>query len=149
MEMARTMLIERNLPRKFWAEAVNTSYYIVNRALVRFSSRKTSYEMFKGKKPSLAHFKVFGTKYFVHINDKKEIDKFEAKSESEIFLDYSKTSRAYWIYNLKNDTVEESPHVIFNESVDKSVNCRNEDNEDFIENKKEHEVNDDDTQLEE
>ena len=91
--------------------------------------------MFKGKKPSLAHFKVFGTKYFVHINDKKDVDKFEAKSEPEIFLGYSEIFRAYQIYNLKYDTVEESPHVIFNESVDKSVNCKNEDNEDFEENK--------------
>ena len=65
------MLIESNLPRKFWAEVINTSCYIVNRAMVRFSSKKISYEMFKGKKPSLAHFRVFGTKYFVHINKKK------------------------------------------------------------------------------
>ena len=41
--------------------------------------------MFKDKKASLAHFKVFRTKYFVHINDKKNIDKFEAKSELGIF----------------------------------------------------------------
>ena len=102
--------------------------------------------MFKGKKPSLAHFKVFGTKYFIHINDKKDVDKFEVKSELKIFLGYSETSRAYNIYNLKNNTVEESPHVIFNESVDKSVNCRNEDNENFIENKKEHEVDENDTE---
>ena len=74
VEIARTMLIESNLLRKFWAEAVNTSCYIVNRAMVRFSSNKTSYEMFKGKKPSLVHFKIFGTKCFVHINDKKNID---------------------------------------------------------------------------
>ena len=47
---------------------------------------------------------------------------------------------------MKHDTVEESPHVIFNESVDKSINCRNEDNEDFIENKKEHEEDEDDTE---
>ena len=66
------MLIESNLLRKFWAEVVNTSSYIVNRAMVKFSSRKISYEMFKGKKPSLAHFKVFEIKYFVHINDKKK-----------------------------------------------------------------------------
>ena len=91
--------------------------------------------MFKGKKPSLAHFKVFGTKYFIHINDKKDINKFEAKSELENFLGYSETSRAYRIYNLKNGTVEESPHVIFNERVDKFVNCRNKDIEDFVENK--------------
>ena len=119
--MARTILIESNLPRKFWAEAVNTSCYIINRVMVRLSSKKTSYEMFKGKKSSLAHFKVFGTRCFVHINDKKNIDKFEVQSEPRIFLGYSETSRAYRIYNLKNNIIEESPHVIFNKNPDKSV----------------------------
>ena len=119
--MARTMLIESNLPRKFWAEAVNTSCYIVNRAMVRFLSKKTSYEMFKGKKLSLAHFKVFGTKCFIHINDKRDLDKFEAKSDLRIFLGYSKHSRVYRLFNQKNRYVEESPHVKF----DASDNARN------------------------
>ena len=78
--------------------------------------------MFKGKKPSHAHFKVFGTKYFVHINDKKDIDKFEDKSKHRIFLGYSKISRAYRIFNLRHETIEESSHVNFNERVDKSIN---------------------------
>ena len=30
-EMARTMLNENNLPKYFWAEAVNTSCYVLNR----------------------------------------------------------------------------------------------------------------------
>ena len=83
--MARTILIESNLSRKFWTEAINTSCYIVNRAMVRFSSRKISYEMFKGKKPSLAHFKVFRTKYFVHIN-KKILINLKQKVNQEFFL---------------------------------------------------------------
>ena len=86
VEMARTMLIESNLPRKFWTEVVNTSCYIVNRVMVRFSSRKTSYEIFKGKKHSLAHFKVFGTKYFIHINDKKILINLKKKVNQEFFL---------------------------------------------------------------
>ena len=61
--MVRTMLIESNLLRKFWAEVVNTSCYIINRAMVRPLSRKTPYELFKGERPSIAHFKVFGDEY--------------------------------------------------------------------------------------
>ena len=34
-EMTRTMLCENNLPRYFWAEAINTVCYILNRALIR------------------------------------------------------------------------------------------------------------------
>ena len=45
VEMAQTMLIGSNLPRKFWAETVNTSCYIINRAIVKSFSKKllTSY----------------------------------------------------------------------------------------------------------
>ena len=34
-EMVRTMLCESNLPRYFWAEAINTACYILNRTLIR------------------------------------------------------------------------------------------------------------------
>ena len=78
---------------------------------------------------------MFQIKYFVHINDKKDVDKFEAKSEPRIFLCYFETFSAYRIYNLKHKTVEESSHVIFNESINKSVNCKNKDIEDFEDNK--------------
>ena len=43
-EMARTILHENNLPNYFWAEAVNTSCYILNRVLIRSSLDKTPYE---------------------------------------------------------------------------------------------------------
>ena len=105
VEMAQIVSIESKLSIKCWAEAVNTSCYILNREMVRPFNRKTPYDLFKGKSPSIAHFRVFGTKYFVRINDKRDTNKFEAKSEPRIFLRYSTTSRAYRIYNSKHDYI--------------------------------------------
>ena len=85
IEMARTMLVENQLPKSFWAKDVNTSYYILNRVKVRPVLRKTSYELFKGKKPYVAYFRVFGSKVFIHNNDKKDLDKFKKKSNIGIF----------------------------------------------------------------
>ncbi|CAL9196629.1 unnamed protein product [Musa hybrid cultivar] len=51
-EMARTMLNEHNLPKYFWAEAVNTACYILNRVLVRPLLTKTPYELWNNKKPN-------------------------------------------------------------------------------------------------
>ena len=48
--MAKTMLIASDLPRKFWADAVNTACYILNRVLIRPILLKTPYELFKGVK---------------------------------------------------------------------------------------------------
>jgi len=139
--MARTMMVESKPPRKFWAEAVNTSCYIVNRAMARLSHKMTPYEMFKGKKSSLAHFKVFGANFFIHNNDKKDLDKFEAKSEPGIFLGYASNSRAYRIFNVQSQVVDESPHVSFDEQ-DEEINIsdfdrKDELNGDFIDPKEE------------
>ena len=46
-EMTRIMLYESNLPRYFWAEAINTACYILNRALIRYFFKKTPYELWK------------------------------------------------------------------------------------------------------
>ena len=49
-EMARTMLCEGNLPKYFWAEAVNTACYILNRVLIRPILKKTPYELWNERK---------------------------------------------------------------------------------------------------
>ena len=44
-EMARVMLLNKNIPQKFWVEAVNTSCHIGNRIFFRAGTKKTSYEI--------------------------------------------------------------------------------------------------------
>ena len=48
-EMARTMLIENELAKHYWAEAVNIANYVLNRCLIRLILKKTPYELFKGR----------------------------------------------------------------------------------------------------
>ena len=43
--MALTMLHENNLSKYFWAKAINTTYYVLNRALIRPILKKTPYEL--------------------------------------------------------------------------------------------------------
>lgn len=64
-EMSRTMLNEQNIPQKFWCNVVDTSTYILNRVLIRPFLNKTPYELYKGKKPRLGYFRVFGSKCFI------------------------------------------------------------------------------------
>ena len=56
-EMARSMLNENDLPKYFWAEAVNTACYVVNRVLIRPNMDKTPYELWRGESPILAILK--------------------------------------------------------------------------------------------
>ena len=99
----------------FWAEAVNTSCYILNRVLIRSSLDKTPYELWKNKKPNFSYFKVFESKCFI-LNTKDNLGKFDAKSNVGIFLGYSSSSKAYRVFNKKTMVVEESVHVVFDES---------------------------------
>ncbi|GKB42895.1 retrovirus-related pol polyprotein from transposon TNT 1-94 [Tanacetum coccineum] len=114
-EMSRTMLNEQSIPQNFWCNAVDTSTYILNRILIRHFLRKTPYELFKGKKPSLEYFKNFGSKCFI-LNTKDYLTKFDPKSTEGIFLGYSPNSKAYIILNKKTMRIKESLNVKFDES---------------------------------
>ena len=55
-------------------------------------------------------------KYFVLKNGKDNLGKFDAKSDEGIFFGYSLTSKVFRVFNKRSLVVEESIHVIFNES---------------------------------
>ena len=76
---------------------------------------KTPYELWKNKKPNISYFKVSGSKCFI-LNTKNNLGKFDAKSNVGIFLGYSSSSKAYRVFNKKTMVVEESVHVVFDES---------------------------------
>ncbi|KAH9743819.1 hypothetical protein KPL70_003436 [Citrus sinensis] len=114
-EIAKTMLNENSLPKYFWAEAVNTACYVLNRVLIRPNLNKTPYELWKDRKPNIDYFKVFGCKCFI-LNTKDNLGKFDPKSDVGIFLGYSNSSKAYRVYNKRTLVVEESMHVTFDET---------------------------------
>ena len=60
MDMVRCMLKFKQLPKEFWAEAVATAVYILNRCPTRNVRDKTSEEAWSGRKPSICHFRNFG-----------------------------------------------------------------------------------------
>jgi len=51
-ELARTMINKINFPKYFWAEAINTACYVLNRIVIRPILEKTPYELLKGMKPN-------------------------------------------------------------------------------------------------
>ncbi|XP_057785424.1 uncharacterized protein LOC131002950, partial [Salvia miltiorrhiza] len=70
---------------------------------------------------AIAYFHAFGSKCFIHNNDKKRLNTFDSKADPGVFLGYSGTersSKAYRVFNTQTLCVEETPHVIFDESTD-------------------------------
>ena len=87
--------------------------------------------MYFGRKPNISHLHVFGYKCFVHDNGKDNLGKFDAESDEGIFIGYSSTSKALWVYNKRTLQVEESIHVIFDEfpsSLPRLNSCEDEEN---------------------
>ncbi|GJZ55819.1 putative ribonuclease H-like domain-containing protein, partial [Tanacetum coccineum] len=59
IEAARTMLADSFLPNTFWAEAVSTACYVLNRVLVTKSQNKTPYELITGYSLQSTAFRVY------------------------------------------------------------------------------------------
>ncbi|RYR63475.1 hypothetical protein Ahy_A04g021284 [Arachis hypogaea] len=129
--MARTMLNEANIPKYFWADAVSTACYVMNRIIIRPILKKTPYELYKGRKPNISHLHVFGCKCFILNNGKDNLGKFDAKADEGIFLGYSLTSKAFRVYNKRIMTMEESIHVAFDET---NRYCARKDFDENVEN---------------
>ena len=51
-------------------------------------------------------------------NGKYSLGKFDAKSDEAIFLDYSTASKAFRVFNKRTLVVEESIHIVFDETND-------------------------------
>ncbi|WVZ93409.1 LOW QUALITY PROTEIN: hypothetical protein U9M48_039389, partial [Paspalum notatum var. saurae] len=116
VEMARTMLDEHRIPRRFWAEAVNTVCYIANRIFLRAFLGKTSYELRFGRQPSVKHLRAFGCRCFV-LKKAGHMDKFESLCLDGIFLGYASSSRAFRVWILEAKQVVETCEVFFYETM--------------------------------
>ena len=114
--MARVMLLNKNLPKSFWGEAINTACHTLNRVYFRPDSKKTPYELWRGKKPVVKYFRIFGSDCYI-LRDKESLEKFDAKSNKGYFLGYFFTSRTYRVYNLRTKTIMESSNVVINDEL--------------------------------
>ena len=98
----------------YWAEAVNTAVYIMNRAPTAAVHDVTPEEKFTGNKPDLSHMKVFGCIAYVHVPDELRT-KLDPKAEKCIFIGYSLEKKGYRCYNPTTRDVRVSRDVVFDE----------------------------------
>ncbi|WJZ92853.1 hypothetical protein VitviT2T_011828 [Vitis vinifera] len=115
MEMARCMLFEKRLPKLLWAEAVNTSVYLLNRLPTKSVQSKTPIEAWFGVKPSVKHLKVFGSLCYLHVPSVKR-GKLDERAEKGVFVGYAAESKGYRIYSLSRMKIVISRDVHFDEN---------------------------------
>nr|GEU56831.1 hypothetical protein [Tanacetum cinerariifolium] len=110
IEAARTMLADSLLPVTFWAEAVNTACYVLNRALVTKTQNKTFYELLNCRTPRLNFMRPFGCLVTI-LNTLDTLRKFEGKADEGFLIGYSVTSKAFRVFNTKTRKVKKNLHV--------------------------------------
>nr|GEY75073.1 putative ribonuclease H-like domain-containing protein [Tanacetum cinerariifolium] len=115
IKAARTMLADSFLPTTFWAKAVNTACYVLNRVLVTKPQNKTPYELLTVRQPIISYLRPFGCHVTI-LNTINQLGKFDGKSDSGFLVGYSLNSKAFRVYNLETKRVEENLHVNFLEN---------------------------------
>jgi transposase InsO family protein len=98
MNMVRSLLNSRKVPKNFWPEAVNWAVHVLNRSPTFAVRNKTPEEAWSGTKPSVAHFRVFGCVSYAHIPDNKRT-KLDDKSLKCVLLGVSEGAKAYRLYD--------------------------------------------------
>ncbi|GJS65671.1 retrotransposon protein, putative, ty1-copia subclass [Tanacetum coccineum] len=101
LDMVRSMMCRATLPISFWGYALETANHILNLVPTKKVS-KTPFEMWKGKRPSLRHIKIWGCEVF---NRREAQDKLKARSEKCLFVGYPEESFGYLFYRPKDNMV--------------------------------------------
>ena len=71
LEKAKCMLLDANLPNKFWAEAIATAAYLFNRSPKKCLGERTPEELWTNKKPDLSNLQVFYCRAAVYTPEHK------------------------------------------------------------------------------
>ena len=79
-ECARSMRLHVRLPKTFWADAVSTATYLINRGPSVPMEFRLLEEVWSGKEVKFSHLKFFGCVSYVHI-DSDVRSKLDAKSK--------------------------------------------------------------------
>ena len=102
-DLARTMLKARQLPLRFWGEAVLYAAYVVNRT-PKLSNDQSRLEMLFNMKPSLNKTLEFGTPVMYHNHD-PHIKKLDDRSFEGMFLGFWEDDHTYKILDTKTNAL--------------------------------------------
>ena len=114
IETIRCMIHDSKIDKSFWAEALFTANYVLNRSPSAALKDKTPYEVLHRKKPNVKYFRTFGCTTHAHIPE-DERKKLDSKSRKTIFLGYGTNVKGYRLYDPETRKIFYARNVIFNE----------------------------------
>lgn len=93
---AKCILVNSSLAKGFWAKALCTASYLINRSPSSFVKFKTPQELWTRKPPNLTHIRMFGCVAYAH----KIEGKLVPRDIRCVMLGYSKGVKGYRLWVL-------------------------------------------------
>ena len=103
IEMAKSMLHDKGLPKDFWTEAYIV-VCLINRSPIKAMWNQTLIEAWSGKKPLVKYLKGFGSIFYSQIPKEKRY-KLDEVSEKCIFVGYNSKFKGYKLFSLKTNKI--------------------------------------------
>ncbi|PKU87466.1 Retrovirus-related Pol polyprotein from transposon TNT 1-94 [Dendrobium catenatum] len=116
LELTRSLLLDANLPKQFWSEAVATAIYLINRLPSPSISNKIPYQIIHGRTPTYDHLRTFGCLCYPWLRP-YNTDKLSPRSQPCVFLGYSSQQKGYKCFNSSTNKILISHHVMFQEHI--------------------------------
>nr|CAH65740.1 OSIGBa0127D24.3 [Oryza sativa] len=110
---ARCMLSNAGLPKQFWAEAVSTACYLINRSPSYAIDKKTPIEVWSSSPAKYSDLRVFSCTAYAHVDN----GKLEPRAIKCIFLGYPSGVKGYKLWCPETKKVVINRNVVFHESV--------------------------------
>ena len=101
---------------KFWGEAMVCGYHIINQIPTHVIQGMNPYDKWSGSKPTVSHFKMFGSSAWTHI-PKEKWNKSWTQKYNWILVAYREISKAYHLYDPSIHEVIKNNNVVFKESL--------------------------------
>ena len=114
MNIVRSMMFRKNIPKGFLLEAVNWAVHVLNRSSTLVVKNMTPKEDWSVAKPFVGYFKVFGCIAHVHVADNTWA-KLEQHSTTWVWLGVSEESKVYRLYNPVSRKIIVNRDVVFEE----------------------------------
>jgi len=111
LERARCMLSNAGLEKRFWAEAVSTACYLINRGPHTGIKCRTPAEMWSGKSADYSNLKIFGCTVYYHVNE----GKLEPRARKGVFVGYGDRVKGFRVWSPLENRVILSRNVVFDE----------------------------------
>ena len=116
MEMARCMLNGKNLPHKFWLEAIMCASYVLNICSTKAIKNIAPYDAWIGHKPNVGHMRIFGSLAYAFVPPEQR-HKLQDKAKKCIFVGYNKESKGYQLFQPNTGKIIISQDVISAENA--------------------------------